>query len=65
VDAAARREARKHWQTRVFRTWEEAAELDVLFWSAVPEAEQARVARERGEEMGKIARLNKPVVTRG
>jgi hypothetical protein len=60
VNAAARREARKNWQTRVFRTWEEAAELDVLFWDAIPVGERARVTWELSEELHRIAHPNEP-----
>ncbi len=60
VDAAARRAARQNWRTHVFRTWEEAEEYDVLFWSAVPVADRARVTWELSEELHKIAHPNEP-----
>jgi hypothetical protein len=60
VDAAARREARKNWRTQVFHTWEEAAEQDALFWSAIPVGERARVTWELSLELHKIAYPNEP-----
>jgi hypothetical protein len=58
TDAAARREARKHWTGRIFRSWEEADESDVLFWEAIPIADRARVTWELSEELHKIAHPN-------
>jgi hypothetical protein len=55
VDDAARREARKSWRSHVFRSWEEAAEYDALFWNAIPVGERARVTWELSEELHKIA----------
>jgi hypothetical protein len=60
VDAAARREARKQWQTHVFRTWDEADEQDALFWSAIPVDERARVTWELSEELHRIAHPDEP-----
>jgi hypothetical protein len=56
VDAAARREARASWPSRVFRTWDEAEELDARFWIAIPVEERARVTWELSEELHKMRR---------
>jgi hypothetical protein len=60
VDAAGRRAARKNWRGGVFRTWDEAAERDALFWDAIPVEERARVTWELSEELHKIAHPNEP-----
>jgi hypothetical protein len=49
--SVARREARKHWRGHVFRSWEEAEKLDVLFWMRIPVSERARVTWELSEEL--------------
>ena len=60
MDAAARREARKQWRAHVFRTWEEAEELDILFWTAIPIEERARVTWELSEELHRVAHPDEP-----
>jgi hypothetical protein len=60
MDAAARRDARKNWRTRVFYTWEEAEEADVLFWNAIPVGERARITWELSEELHRIAHPDEP-----
>jgi hypothetical protein len=60
VDAAARREARRHWQAHVFSTWEDAAEYDALFWNAIPVGERARATWELSQELHEIAHPDEP-----
>jgi hypothetical protein len=60
MDAAARREARRAWTTQVFRSWEEAEEMDVLFWSRIPVSERARVTWELSVELHKLAHPDEP-----
>jgi hypothetical protein len=60
MDAAARREARKEWRGHVFRTWEEAERLDILFWTGVPIEERARVTWELSEELHRVAHPDEP-----
>ncbi|GAC1351056.1 MAG: hypothetical protein NVSMB1_00450 [Polyangiales bacterium] len=48
MDAAARREAHKHWKGQIFRSWDEAARFDARFWNDIPVEERVSNERELG-----------------
>ena len=60
MDAASRREARKHWRGHVFRSWAEAERFDLEFWKSIPLDDRARVTWELSEELHRLAHPDEP-----